>query len=148
MEAHLTLVALLRSRLRVPGLGPDGERPPLADRLSKVAWSFAHRVRKAAEPGASACLADDDIMLLCQGSEVLEALTECGHVFFEGFNKRESWSRVEVKVVLGGRGASGVLDIMHSLCRMTVRGRGGGDIFGYAYESGRGGAFDRGCWKL
>ncbi|CAN0433441.1 unnamed protein product [Ectocarpus sp. 12 AP-2014] len=29
-------------------------------------------------------LADDDVMLLCQGLEVLEALEECSGDFFEG----------------------------------------------------------------
>lgn len=148
MEAHLTLVALLRSRLRVPGLGPVGERPLLADRLSKVAWSFAHRVRKAAEPGASAHLADDDIMLLCQGSEVLEALTECGHEFFEGLEKRESGSITEVKNVLVGRGAGVLLDIMHGGSRTTVGGRGGVRYFCLRVWGWRGGSNDRRCWIL
>ncbi|CAN0013817.1 unnamed protein product [Ectocarpus sp. 12 AP-2014] len=86
VEAHVTLVALLRSpSMCVPGVGPDGEWPPAAKRLAKLAWAVAYRVRKAAGAvESSMALADDDVMLLCQGLEVLEALEECSGDFFEG----------------------------------------------------------------
>ncbi|CAB1115581.1 unnamed protein product [Ectocarpus sp. CCAP 1310/34] len=86
VEAHVTLVALLRSpSMCIPGIGPDGEWPPAAKRLAKLAWAVAYRVRKAAGAvESSMALADDDVMLLCQGLEVLEALEECSGEFFEG----------------------------------------------------------------
>lgn len=75
----------------VPGIGPVGEWPPAAKRLAKLAWAVAYRVRKAAGAvESSMALADDDVMLLCQGLEVLEALEECSGEFFEGKrSKRE-----------------------------------------------------------
>ncbi|CAM9848799.1 unnamed protein product, partial [Hapterophycus canaliculatus] len=105
VEAHVTLVALLRSGgMRVPGLpssnssdkssggGKDGgqeEWPASAKRLAKLAWAIAFRVRKAAGTvEASMALADDDVMLLCQGLEVLEALWDCSGDFFEGRQSR------------------------------------------------------------
>ena len=90
VEAHVTLAALLRSpSLRVQGVGTDGEWPAAAKRLAKLAWAVAYRVRKAAGAvEASMALADDDVMLLCQGLEVLEALAECSSEFFEGDAKR------------------------------------------------------------
>ncbi|CAM9701088.1 unnamed protein product [Scytosiphon promiscuus] len=101
VEAHVTLVALLRSSsMRVPGLpgsnasgggggsvkdGGREEWPAAARRLAKLAWAIAFRVRKATGTvEASMALADDDIMLLCQGLEVLEALSDCSGDFFEG----------------------------------------------------------------
>lgn len=74
----------------VPGLGPGGEWPAAAKRLAKLAWAVAYRVRKAAGAvEASMALADDDVMLLCQGLEVLEALAECSSDFFDGHKKSE-----------------------------------------------------------
>eukprot|EP00903_Cladosiphon_okamuranus_P014724 g13644.t1 len=89
VEAHVTLVALLRSpSMRVPGVGPGGEWPAAAKRLAKLAWAVAYRVRKAAGAvESSMALSDDDVMLLCQGLEVLEALAECSGDFFEGHEK-------------------------------------------------------------
>lgn len=77
--------------MRVPGVGEDGDWPLAAKRLAKLAWAVAYRVRKTAGAvEASMALADDDVMLLCQGLEVLEALAECSSDFFEGREKRES----------------------------------------------------------
>lgn len=84
----MTLVAILRSGMHVPGISPDGEWPPCAKRLGKLAWAFAYRMRKAGSSGPSH-LADDDVMLLCQGAEVLEAVAECSGSFFCGHEKRE-----------------------------------------------------------
>lgn len=91
VEAHVTLAALVRSRsLRVAGIGADGEWPSTAKRLARLAWAIAFRVRKAAGAvEASMALGDDDVMLLCQGLEVLEALSECSSDFFKGNTKRE-----------------------------------------------------------
>lgn len=83
VQAHVSLAALLRSDMRLPGIDSDGDWPPQAKRLAKLAWAFAYRVRKAGAAGASS-LPDDDVMLLCQGAEVLEAAMECADDFFEG----------------------------------------------------------------
>lgn len=100
VEAHVTLVALLRSpSMCVPGIGPDGEWPPAAKRLAKLAWAVAYRVRKAAGAvESSMALADDDVMLLCQGLEVLEALEECSGEFFEGKRSKREPRRREVSL--------------------------------------------------
>lgn len=88
----------------VPGIGPDGEWPPAAKRLAKLAWAVAYRVRKAAGAvEASMALADDDVMMLCQGLEVLEALEECSGEFFEGKrSKRERHGGERFRLGVGG----------------------------------------------
>ena len=109
MEAHATLVALLRSDLRVPGLAPDGDWPPPAKRLAKVAWVFADRLKGAAGTAGAerpSSLADDDVMLLCQGAEVLEALADRGGVFFQESERRESPPRSEAGQTSGRCDAS------------------------------------------
>lgn len=86
--------------MRVPGLpssddtgrdsgsgkgGGQEEWPAAARRLAKLSWAIAFRVRKeAGTVEASMALADDNVMLLCQGLEVLEALSDCSGEFFEG----------------------------------------------------------------
>ncbi|CBN77464.1 expressed unknown protein [Ectocarpus siliculosus] len=102
VEAHVTLVALLRSpSMCVPGIGPDGEWPPAAKRLAKLAWAVAYRVRKAAGAvESSMALADDDVMLLCQGLEVLEALEECSGEFFEGKRSKMRFFEGDLSPVL------------------------------------------------
>lgn len=90
VEAHATLVALLRSDLRGPGVDPNGEWPLAAKRLARVACAFADRVKVAAGASHLSTLADDDVLLLCQGAEVLEALADCSSVFFQGHERRES----------------------------------------------------------
>lgn len=90
VQAHVTLAALLRSDMRLPGVdSSDGEWPLQAKRLAKLAWAFAYRVRKAGGAAGASCLADDDVMVLCQGAEVLGAAMECADDFFEGSVKCE-----------------------------------------------------------
>lgn len=115
MKAHTTLVALVRSDLRVQGLDSNGEWPPLAKRMAKLAWAFAYRVRKAGAAGPSS-LGDDDVMLLCQGADVLEALADCASVFFEGYSPREC---VLLLFLLGGEGEGGG-GIMPQRCELIV----------------------------
>lgn len=90
LEAHAALVALLRSDLRCPGVDPNGEWPLSAKRLARVACAFADRVEVAVGASHRSTLADDDILLLCQGGEVLEALADCSSVFFQGHEQRKS----------------------------------------------------------
>lgn len=107
VEAHVSLVALLRSDMRLPGVDFRGEWPPQAKRLAKIAWAVAHRVRKAGAAGASS-LADDDVMLLCQGAEVLLALADCAGDFFEGHTKRK-FAIVAMRVCGEGGGGPALL---------------------------------------
>lgn len=86
--------------MRVAGLGSPNDSgsakdvgqeawPASAKRLAKLAWAITFRVRKATGTvEASMALADDDVMLLCQGLEVLEALSDCSADFFEGRRSR------------------------------------------------------------
>lgn len=90
VQAHVTLAALLRSDMRLPGVdSSDGEWPVQAKRLAKLAWAFAYCVRKAGGAVEASCLAEDDVMLLCQGAEVLGAAMECADDFFKGSVKCE-----------------------------------------------------------
>lgn len=101
VEAHLTLAALLRSSLRVPGINAAGEWPEAAKRLASLAEAISERIRLAGCAGATYSLADDDVMLLCQGAEVLGAAEDGASVFFEGTSRREFFCV--------GRGRSGAV---------------------------------------
>lgn len=85
----MTLAAVLRSGLHVPGIDAAGDWPKAAKRLAGLAWAIANRIQAAGKVGLSRALADDEVMLLCQGMEVLEAAADSSGDFFVGTEKRE-----------------------------------------------------------
>lgn len=76
LEGHMVLAALLRSELLVLEESGRNPRPGPPERLVGLARAIVGRVEDTAgQQPASCALAEDDLMVLCHGLEVLGALS-------------------------------------------------------------------------